>query len=154
MHVVCFVSRVGVNCVELGMDCGNRAGKLFAAGDEDGTQLRHGCRHLSLRPLLASCTQQERHVHVFVSVSLLVLFMAEIVRLRVKWAGAGTDCGNRAGCDERQHRTTSTCCWRHSCCHPFLISIHVLQEHWSPLHLPEQWCSCGSCRHLLHYFDP
>ena len=65
MHVVCFVSRVRVNCVELGMDCGNRAGKLLALGDEDGTQLRHGCRHLSLRPLLASCTQQERHVHVF-----------------------------------------------------------------------------------------
>ena len=53
-----------VYCMELGMDCGNRAGKLLPVGDEDETQLRHGCRHLSLRPLLASCTQQERHVHV------------------------------------------------------------------------------------------
>ena len=83
----------------------------------------------------------------------LCWFMAEIVRLRVKWAGAGTDCGNRAGCDERQHRTTSTCCWRHGCCHPFLISISCLCKNWSPPHLHEQ-CSCQSCRHLLHYFDP
>ena len=30
------------------MDCGNRAGKLLPVGDEDETQLRHGCRHLSL----------------------------------------------------------------------------------------------------------
>ena len=86
-----------------------------------------------------------------ISVSLPVLFRAGTVRLWVKWAGAGTDCGNRAGCDERRHRTTPTCCCRHGCCHPFLISISCLCKHWSPPHLHEQ-CSCQSCRHLLHYF--
>ena len=82
--------------MELGMDCGNRAGKLLPVGDEDETQLRHGCRHLSWHPLLASHTHSKSATCMFViSVSLPVLFRAGIVRLRVKWAGAGTDCGCR-----------------------------------------------------------